>query len=101
MEAENDGSRARRGLVSISLLVLAVLLIPPTHEFLDSVNCWDHGGEVDEVNYWSHVICGGTVTDGYTGMSFVNQVNNSVTSVVFYIAILLSMYFGFSALFSR
>lgn len=79
----------RRILTWFFLTILFFAVVPPAHEYVHVRTCEVNGGEVIEINYWSHVVCGGEV-ENFPLFNKVNNLNDLVTTV-FMIAYLTSI----------
>lgn len=81
----------KRGIISLGLLLLAFLIIPPVHEFIHSLNCFENGGEVVQVKYWKYTLCGGNVKPKLSAkINFIDNMNENITRFIFYPLLIFS-----------
>ena len=67
-------------MIWFSLIFIFFLFVPPVHEYIHVKTCEMNGGKVMEVNYWSHMVCGGKV-ENFPLFSKINGLNDLFTFV--------------------
>lgn len=101
MNDKNLGEVKRKGTLSFVFIVLMFFSFIPLHEFFHAYSCWNQGGKVVGIDYWSHTTCGGNIESKVKIQSIgsFGETNDLYTGMIFYPLLFIFLAQGLWSLF--